>query len=147
MNLPRNLKFPFRSAPGNINGLETACDASDIQNAITKNRRRTDGATGAKLPTSLGRRVSRTNSLPPGPSIVIKQRDPVSFNYGGLRVFRHFQLRGDPTMIDLLEIRNTQAQLPRCGDMSGSAIEQILARIMEKRVIVLCNALWITIPN
>ena len=147
MNLLGDWKFPFRSAAGDINRLETACDASDVQNAIAKNGRRTDGAAGAKLPTSLGRRVSRTNSLPPGPSIVIKQRDPVSLSYGGLRVFRHFQLGGDSTMIDLLEICNTQTQLPRCGDMFGPAIEQILARIMEKRVIVFCDALWITIPH
>ena len=90
MNLLRNRKFPFRSAAGDIDGVQAACDASDIQNAIAQNGSRTDGATGAKLPTSLGRRVSRTNSLPPGPSIVVKQCDPVSFSYGGLRVLRHF---------------------------------------------------------
>ena len=147
MNLLHDRKFPFCSAARDIDGMEAGCDGGDIKNAIAQYRSRPDGTTGAKLPTRSRRGTSGTNSLASGPRIVVEQCDPISLSDGGLRVFRHFQLGGrDSTMIDLLEVRNAQAQLPRCRDMSGPAIEQILTRIVEELVIIRGDVLRITIP-
>src|SRR2546423_14940163 len=92
MNLLYNRKFPLCSAARDVDGMEAGCDRSDIKNAIAQYRSRTDGTTGAKLPTRSGRGASGANSLPSCPRIVAEQCDPVSLSYGGLRVFRHFSV-------------------------------------------------------